>query len=85
MPNQKINREEMAAMIYRLLKDQLGEATTAVVQFTDEEEISDWAFPAVKNLQTREIISGMPDGSFSPKTAVTRAQAAKVIHTAIQK
>ncbi len=85
MPNQKINREEMAAMIYRLLKDQLGEATTAVVQFTDEAEISDWAFPAVKNLQTREIISGMPDGSFSPKTAVTRAQAAKVIHTAIQK
>lgn len=85
MPNQKINREEMAAMIYRLLKDQLGEATTAVVQFTDEAEISDWAFPAVKNLQTREIISGMPDGRFSPKTAVTRAQAAKVIHTAIQK
>lgn len=47
--------------------------------FSDSDEISDYAVNAVENMCAAEIISGYEDGSFRPKKSITRAEAAKLL------
>ncbi len=50
------------------------------VEFTDNEDISDYAKEAVEFLSGSGIISGMGNGTFAPKGNLTRAQAAKLFY-----
>ncbi|MDR0405924.1 MAG: S-layer homology domain-containing protein, partial [Clostridiales bacterium] len=86
-PAALITREEMAAMLIRVLNAQglkLSRAEVSVV-FTDYEEISDWAFTAVTELQLAGILSGREDGRFDPRANASRAEAAKVIYLAVMR
>ena len=79
MPQNPITREQMAAIIYRAytLYDK-SEVQTAT--FDDDAQISDFAKDAVQCLAGRGIISGVGNNIFSPKSYVTRAQAAKIVY-----
>lgn len=48
-------------------------------------DVSDdaWSKDAIYYLVERNVINGMPDGNFMPQGNLTRAQAAKIIATAI--
>lgn len=42
-----------------------------------------WAYPAIKNLNTRGLIKGYPDGTFKPQNTITRAEAATIVARAL--
>lgn len=58
--------------------DTIATATSGTVTFSDKDKISN--LTAVESLVSLGIINGMPDGTFSPTTTVTRAQMAKMIY-----
>ena len=78
-PERNVSRQEMAAMLFRYanvhnvpLPD--GEATN----FRDQELIAFWAEVEVAVISAAGIIQGRPDGSFDPRSPVTRAEGATV-------
>lgn len=75
-----ITRESLAVILYRTYQKVVKDIDAESASFTDGEEISDYAKTAVDAMVTLGIMEGMGDGTFSPKTTVTRAQAAKVIY-----
>lgn len=75
-PNDPITRERMATIAYRAYgKD----AQTAVLDFSDAEDISDWAREPIAKSITAGLINGMGDGTFQPKANLTRAQSAAIV------
>ena len=80
-----ITRQDMAVMLYNLLKSnnvQLIKAQTEA--FADDEQISDYAKEAVYALTGAGIINGVGDNHFQPQGNATRAQSAKVIFGAMK-
>ncbi len=74
--NRIISREEIAVMIYKALK---GESSSASLSFKDHDQISDWAYEAIKYTEQKKIISGYEDDTFRPKSNATRAEAASMM------
>ena len=77
----EVTRQDIAVVIYRLIAN--GEKTEASKEFSDGNEISEYARDAVAFLVEKGILNGFEDGSFRPKTACTRAQAVKIIYEAL--
>ena len=71
-------------MLYRFLKSYNKQIKSGSGKtFTDKDDISDYALKAVEAISGAGAINGMPDGSFMPFEKCTRAQAAKIIYTAV--
>ena len=68
---------------YELAKENGYTFANPKTDFTDFEEVSDYAKEAVSMLAGEGIINGMGDGSFAPKKETTRAQAAKLMYAVI--
>ena len=47
--------------------------------FSDAQQVSEWAQDAVNKASGHKIISGYPDNSFRPKANASRAEAVTVI------
>ncbi len=74
-----VTREDAAVILLRAFgSESFGEA--AEPEFSDNDDISDYAKEAVGILSNSGIIAGMGDGSFMPKGNLTRAQAAKLFY-----
>ena len=83
-PDALITRQDMAVMISRAAQAaQLNIPSGAELVFTDNTEISDYASQAVAEMSRAKIITGFEDGTFSPKTNATRAQAVVMIYRAV--
>ena len=80
-PNGEVTRQDAALFVFRALGIEASEGLT----FTDADQISDYARSAVAALTKAGIINGMGDGTYSPATTLTRAQAAQLIYGAITK
>lgn len=80
-PDDNISRQDMATILYRAYNIQND---SVAHEFTDHNEISDYAKEAVNALNSRGIINGMGDGSFAPLSNATRAQAAQIIYNIIK-
>lgn len=78
-----ITREDAAVMIYRIMEES-AETAEEIKLFDDDESISSYAKDAVYGLSDIGVINGMGDGNFAPRANLTRAQAAKIICTALQ-
>lgn len=81
-PRNNISRQDMAVMVYRVLKEE-GKIKTASFDeklFSDGETIKDYAKEAVAALSNAKIINGYEDGSFRPFGNATRAETAVVIY-----
>lgn len=86
-PTQSISRQDAAVMFYRGAKAARENALSdiAISNFTDTEEIADYAKDPINTLYRLEIVNGYEDGSFKPNAPITRAEAAKMIYTALEK
>lgn len=74
---QPVTRQDMAVMLYRCLDD--GGNAEDKSDFTDSNEISDYAADAVGYMNSRGFLKGYEDGSFRPLVPVNRAEAAVTI------
>lgn len=89
--NLPITREEMASLAqityqYSLNANTMKNMEKAVeLEFTDNDSISEWAIPNVRLACAQGFIMGMDDGTFSPKSTATRAQAAVIISRIMDK
>ncbi|MDD3766516.1 MAG: S-layer homology domain-containing protein [Eubacteriales bacterium] len=79
--NDSIRRQDMALIMYRVLELKEIEISTdsALPDFKDKNQISDYALDAVAMLSGRQIIKGNDANEFQPNAATTREEAAKVI------
>lgn len=78
-----VTREDLCVIIYRAAKMSGMTFETEKNDFTDYEEISEYAREAVSYLAGSGIVSGTGDGSFAPKRYATRAEAAKILYAVI--
>ena len=83
-PNETISRQDMAVMLARGLAAIGAQGDVKELSFRDADTIADYAKEAVAGLCGRGILSGMADGSFQPKGALSRAQAAKALYETLR-
>lgn len=76
-PDRAILREEMAIIAAKALK--ADNSNTDLSEYTDESEVSEYAKGYVKAASDLKLLSGMGDGTFAPKSDLTRAQSMVVI------
>lgn len=81
----EITRQDMAVMVHNLLKSGNEAMNPLHTEFADDEDISDYAKPAVSSLSAMGIINGVGDNMFAPKDNATRAQAAVIIYAAYKR
>lgn len=77
-PNSKINREEVARIIgfvFGIEKD-----LAAAKEFTDYDALSEASRGVIGGLKKNGFISGYPDGTFRPKSEITRAEVVKMLN-----
>ncbi len=90
-PDTPINREEMAVITQNTYQYSLNASTMRDMseagkkEFSDAENISEWALASVNLACAQGFIEGMDDGSFAPKATATRAQAAAIISRVMDK
>lgn len=77
-PEEPVTRQDAAVILYRYLKA-LGREFQAGGQYTDQDEISDYAREAVAALSGEKLLSGF-DGAFHPAEPATRAMTAKMLY-----
>ena len=80
-PNEKITREEAVTMIAKAFEIYDENART---NFTDEGSIAGSALPYVRGMKANRYINGYPDGSFGPKSVLTRAEVVTVLDNVIK-
>lgn len=84
-PDNNINREEMAAMIYRYIEyKEIAINDKPMMAFSDIQDISEWAVNSVEKLQRSEIINGKLDNKYMPADFTTRAEVATVLDRLIR-
>lgn len=82
-----VTRQELAAMIYRYA-DMAGMDTAqggmAIREFSDWEQISEWAMSAMQWAVACGLIQGNEDGTINPTGTATRAEVATVIKRLVE-
>lgn len=80
----RITRQDMAVMAYRCISGGSGEKIREYESFADDDDISEYAREAVKEMYCMGYISGTDNGMFAPQGSATRAQAAYLINAITQ-
>jgi len=83
-PNASITREEAAALLVRMLKQQPVETSLLSSTYFDTADISDWARPYVQTVYQLGLMRGS-GGVFRPHDQVTREEAAVMLDAILQK
>ncbi len=84
-PDKEISRAEIVTMIYRALEVVgFNSFEDKDIDFTDSENIPEWAYDAVKAVCGLEIVKGFEDGSFKASENATRAQAAVMTYRTLE-
>lgn len=78
-PDEPVTREQLCAILARYLRDKGIEPSQSPLTFSDADLITEYAREDVDFCTALGLIQGMGDGSFSPTTGTTRAQAATVL------
>lgn len=80
-PRDSVTREQATVLLGRnmMLEDQPG----ASIDFTDSTSLGNFSRGLIRSALTEGIISGYSDGSFRPKTNITRGQMAVILVKAI--
>ena len=78
-PDDKITREQICTMIDRYLKYEGYQiAAESAGKFTDDGQISSWAYDSVVTARNLGLVIGYTDGSFRPQGLAARAEAATI-------
>ncbi|MBS4030285.1 MAG: S-layer homology domain-containing protein [Clostridiales bacterium] len=83
-PNDRITREQMAAVLSRI-KGYNGGGQNTVLTFTDSHTIAPWALSAVQYSVGAGLFGGDDQNRFRPKDTCSRAEAAVLIHRLLSK
>ena len=83
-PNENVTREQAASIVARALAKKGYTYDKKGKGFFDSDDISDWAKESVEMLSGAKIISGRGSNMFCPKDNMTRAEAAKIIYSAMK-
>ena len=82
-PNRTVSREEASILMWNYAQyagaDVSVDADANSLSYPDASEIAKAAIPAVQWVAETGIMTGMNDGTFSPKGELTRAQAATIL------
>lgn len=78
-PERSISREEMCAILDRLLTLLEVKTDGTPMTFADAGSISDWAKDSVARMSACGLIKGQGNNCFAPKATSTRAEAATVL------
>ena len=78
-PNDYIKREELAVVLLNVLNYKGIEISEGNMNFSDNDEVSDWAKDAVGTVTAMGLMNGVGENKMSPKAYATRAQAASII------
>ncbi len=79
LPQKQITRVELAAILARVVTSKSGQQTAQEAEFTDSQQIPEWAAEAVDLAAQKGLIKGYPNGTFQPQKSVTRAEATAMI------
>ena len=77
-PNQAISRQEVAAVLSKILVLQ-GVTGSSFPEFSDQTELPSWSLRAIREISTHGYMGGYPDGSFRPAQPLTRAEAISLL------
>ncbi len=86
-PNDVLERQEMAKMIieaYKLQKNE-GLEQAGIEEYSDKNDISDWAVDYIKTSKALGFINGLTETKFAPKATASRAQAVVIIKRLLDK
>jgi len=73
-PGASITRAEVATIFFRLITDDYRTQMWTQANPFPDVQINDWFNNAVSTMANAGVIVGMPDGSFQPNRAITRAE-----------
>ncbi len=73
-PNGGLTREQAATILARLAAVMSMELTKSTATFSDNGDVSDWAFEAVGQMQASGIMGGVGENMFAPDGPYTREQ-----------
>ena len=73
-----ISRQDMSVIINNII-DRNADISSNWDLFTDDANISSYAYEAVYTMKSLGILNGYESGEFNPKVQLTRSEAAKVI------
>lgn len=79
----KITRQDFAVMVLRMAEISGTKLSDSSEEFTDINDVSDYAKDSVLKLKASGIMSGDESGAFNPQSFSTRAMAAKVLYNLI--
>lgn len=82
-PEQAVTREQSAIMVSKLLRLE-GTAAEEADKFTDASAFTAEGKASIASLVEKELLKGLPDGSFAPDKPLTRAQAVTLLEDALQ-
>ena len=83
-PDQSITREQIATILYRYTKAEAVEEDH-LKDFSDADQVSDYAVDAMNWAVANGLITGMGDGTVAPRATATRAQIAMILMRFLQK
>ncbi|CAH8711759.1 DUF5057 domain-containing protein [Paenibacillus thiaminolyticus] len=77
-PENRISREEVAAIFYRLMEDESREHYISDKNSFSDVTGSRWSNKQISTLEDAGMITGYPDGTFKPGNFITRAEFAAI-------
>lgn len=80
-PNAPVTREQAVTMLGRNMRMQGG--TGAILSYTDNTAMANWSRGMIQEATDMGIVSGYEDGSFRPRTPISRGEAAAIIVQAV--
>lgn len=86
-PDFSVTREQLAVFFFAYAKSKGYDASASaeLTKYADAGQISAWAQNAVKWAVAEELISGTSESTLSPKMSATRAQAAVIFKSFVEK
>ena len=81
-PEDPVTKEQLAALIYRTQQasGKIPQNSSTGKSFADANRVSDWAEIPVSALNAQGVFGDLPGGSFSPRSAATRAEVASMLY-----
>jgi len=79
LPDNPITREEAATIAARVAEAKKADKEDIEINFSDDADISGWAYEDVKSAASYGIIKGYDTGDYKPKATITRAEAAQIL------
>ncbi len=81
-PDAKVSRQEVAAMLAKILKLDSTADINAAGKFNDAAGIPEWSRGAIGAVTASGYMLGYPDGTFQPEKQITRAEAVVALNKA---